>query len=138
MPAPSSKTNSCKISKIAAKCEALHKKREEEDQALEAKIAAKQKCIEERIAEEKRAAKEKKKKEAVRKAKFDRRARSLAEKQRQEAVANERRKGKQKAVEESDELEEGSKDESEREPGLSIPKKRRIQEMVSKVNKQKN
>ena len=132
MPAPSS-NNSQSLTKIEAKCKALHGKREEEDWALEAKIVAKQKQIEEeRLAEEKRAAEEKKK-EAVRKAKFDRRA----QKWRQEVVTEVRRKEKQKGAEESDESEEESEEESEKEPGLSVPKKRRIQETVSKINKKR-
>ena len=136
MPAPSS-NNSQSLTKIEAKCKALHGKREEEDWALEAKIVAKQKQIEEeRLAEEKRAAEEKKK-EAVRKAKFDRRAQLLVEKWRQEVVTEARRKEKQKGAEESDESEEESEEESEKELGSSVPKKRRIQETVSKINKKR-
>ena len=132
MPAPSS-NNSQSLTKIEAKCKALHGKWEEEDWALEAKIVAKQKQIEEeRLAEEKRAAEEKKK-EAVRKAKFDRRA----QKWRQGVVTEVSRKEKQKGAEESDESEEESEEESEKEPGLSVPKKRRIQETVSKINKKR-
>ena len=47
MPAPSSNANARSLSKIKAKHEALHKKQEEEDRALEAKIVAKQKQIKE-------------------------------------------------------------------------------------------
>ena len=93
MPTLSSNTNSRSLTEIEAKCEALHKKWEEEDWALEAKITAKQKQTkEERAAEEKRAAKEKKHKEAQRKAKLEKRARILMEKRRQEAAAKARRK----------------------------------------------
>ena len=52
-------------------------------------------------------------------------------------MAEARRKEKQKVVEESDKLEEGSEDDSERDPESSIPKKRKIQETVSKVKKKK-
>ena len=68
-------------------------------------------------------AKEKKKKEAQRKAEFDRRARLLVEKWRQEAAADAIRKEKQKVVKELDKSEEESEDESEREPGPRVPKK---------------
>ena len=93
MPAPSSNVNFQSLTKIKVKCEALHKKWEEEDWALEAKITAEQKQTkEERAAEEKRAAKEKKHKEAQRKAKLEKRVRILVEKRRQEAAAKARRK----------------------------------------------
>ena len=73
----------------------------------------------------------------MRNAELDRRARLLAEKWRQEVVAEARRKQKQKAAEESDKSEEESEEESEKEPGLSVPKKRKVQEMVSKLNKER-
>ena len=133
MPAPSSNANSWNLSEIEAKHEALCKKREEEDWALKAEIAAEQKHI-----EEERLAEEKKRNEAQRKAELDRRARLLAEKQEQEVAVEARRKEKQKVVKESNNLEEESEDESEKEPGPSVPKKRKIQEMVSKLNKRKN
>ena len=63
--------------------------------------------------------------------------RLLAEKHRQEGAAEAKRKEKQKVAEESDESEEESEEESERDLGLSVPKKRKIQEMVSKLNKRK-
>ena len=86
--------NSCSLTKIKARHEALQNKWEEEDWVLEAKIATEQKQIEEeRLAEEKRVAEEKKRKEAQRKAELDKRVRLIAEKQRQEA-AKARRKEK--------------------------------------------
>ena len=68
MPAPSSNNNSQSLTKIEAKCKALQKKHEE-DQALKAKIMAKQQHVEEeRLGEERRVAEEKKRKEMQRKA----------------------------------------------------------------------
>lgn len=79
MPAPTS-NNSCSLSKIEARCKALRKKQGEEDQALEAKIVAKQKHIEEeRLAEEKRLVEKKKRKKARRTAELDKKARLIVE-----------------------------------------------------------
>ena len=63
--------------------------------------------------------------------------RLLAEKRRQKVAAKARRKEKQKAAEELDESEEESEDKSKGDLGPSVPKKRRIQEMVSKLSKRK-
>ena len=131
MPAPSSNMNSQSLTKIEAKCEALHKKQEEEDRALKAETMEQKHIKEERLAEERRVAEEKKRKEAQRKAEFEKRVRLLAEKRRQEAGAEVRRKEKQKTAKESDELEEESEEESKKDLGPSVPKKRKIQEMVS-------
>ena len=63
--------------------------------------------------------------------------RFLAEKCRQEVAAEARRKEKQKAAEELNKSEEESEDKSKGDLGPSVPNKRRIQEMVSKLSKRK-
>ena len=63
----------------------------------------------------------------------------MAEKRRKEA-AEARRKEKQKGkvVESSEESDEESKEEDNRELGPSVPKKRKVQESVSKIINEKD
>ena len=63
----------------------------------------------------------------------------MAEKRRKEAAkARRKEKQKEKVVELSKESDEESKEEDEREPGPSVPKKRKLQESVSKLTNEKD
>ena len=63
----------------------------------------------------------------------------MAEKRRKEAAkARRKEKQKEKVVESSEESDEESKEEDEREPGPSVPKKRKLQDMVSKTINEKD
>ena len=77
--------------------------------------------------------------EAQRRSELEEMARALAKKRQQEAAeAREREKQKEKVVESSKESDEESKEEDEREPGPSVPKKRKVQELVSKIISEKD
>ena len=82
MPAPSSSNNNNgTISDLAARCEELWCKREEEDRVIEAKMEAiRQREEEERLAEEKRKAEMRRIEEAQRRSELEEKARALAEK----------------------------------------------------------
>ena len=54
------------------------------------------------------------------------------------AEARRREKQKEKVVESSEESDKESKEEDDREPGLSVPKKRKVQDMVSKTIDEKD
>ena len=63
----------------------------------------------------------------------------LAEKRRREAAeARQREKQKEKVVESSEESDKESKEEDKRDPGPSVPKKRKVQELVSKIINEKD
>ena len=54
------------------------------------------------------------------------------------AEARRKEKQKEKVVESSKESDEESKEEDDREPGPSVPKKRKVQESVSKIINEKD
>ena len=54
------------------------------------------------------------------------------------AEARRKEKQKEKVVESSEELDKESKEEDDRELGLSVPKKRKVQELVSKIINEKD
>ena len=54
------------------------------------------------------------------------------------AEARRKEKQKEKVVKSSEELDKESKEEDDREPGPSVPKKRKVQESVSKITNEKD
>ena len=63
----------------------------------------------------------------------------MAEKRRKEAAkARRREKQKEKVVESSEESDKETNEEDDRDPGPSVPKKRKVQESVSKVINEKD
>ena len=81
MSGPSFNNNNRTASELAARCEELRCKREEEDRAIEAEMEAiQQREEEERLAEEKQKAEMRRIEEAQRKSELEEKARALAEK----------------------------------------------------------
>ena len=77
--------------------------------------------------------------EAQRRSELEEKTRVLAEKRRKEAAeARQKEKQKEKIVESSEESDEESNEEDDRDPGLSVPKKRKLQDTVSKTINEKD
>ena len=77
--------------------------------------------------------------EAQRRSELEEKARVLAEKRRKEAAkARRKEKQKEKVVELSEELDEETNKEDNRDLGLSVPKKRKLQDTVSKTIDEKD
>ena len=77
--------------------------------------------------------------EAQQKSELEEKARVLAEKRRREAAeARQREKQKEKVVESSEESDEETNKEDDRDPGPSVPKKRKLQDTVSKTINEKD
>ena len=77
--------------------------------------------------------------EAQRRSELEEKARVLAEKRRKEAAeARQKERQKEKVVESSEESDKETNKEDDRDPGPSVPKKRKVQESVSKVINEKD
>ena len=77
--------------------------------------------------------------EAQQRSELEEKARVLAEKRRKEAAeARRKEKQKEKVVESSEESDEESNKEDNRDPGPSVPKKRKLQDTVSKTIDEKD